>query len=200
MKKVKICGLKRPEDIQAVNSAKPDYCGFVVEFPGSIRSISIENLQLLRSQLSRDISAVGVFVNKPAEYVASLLNDDMIDIAQLHGSEDNSYVESLRRLTSKPIWKAFQIKSYHDISEARESLADFVILDAGQGSGKSFDWELLKDFTRPFGLAGGLNIESLDAAIKTSAILLDVSGGVESNGSKDADKIQHFVRAVKEKQ
>lgn len=197
MKQVKICGLSRKEDIEAVNRIAPEYCGFVINFPKSIRSVSPETVKKLTMGLSHEIIPVGVFVNQPPEFAARLLNEGVISAAQLHGDEDEDYISALRRLTDKPVWKAFKIRTALDVKAAENSSADFVLLDSGQGSGRTFDWSFTEDISRPFGLAGGLSTENLDSALKTGAVLLDVSGGVETNGVKDAEKIRRFVDRIR---
>ena len=197
MKRVKICGLSREQDIQAVNEVQPDFCGFIIHFPKSRRSISVDRLRQLRAGLCNSVCPVGVFVDEPVENIAALLREHVISVAQLHGTEDRCYIQSLRRQSESPIWQAFQIRTEADVQRANGSLADLVLLDAGQGSGKTFDWTLLKKITRPFGLAGGLQQENLPAALQTTAVLLDVSGGVETNGYKDPEKMKQFVEAVR---
>ena len=199
MKKIKICGLSRMADIEAVNAVKPEYCGFVIDFPKSKRNVDKETVKKLSASLEREIVPVGVFVDKSPEDVALLLNSFVISAAQLHGSEDNEYIKKLRTLTDKEIWQAFRITSHKDIEKAYESKADFVLLDAGQGCGESFDWSLLRGFDRSFALAGGLNVGNLAEALQTEAVLLDVSGGVETNGVKDDAKIREFVDTVRKK-
>ncbi len=196
-KQVKICGLKRPEDIEYVNALRPDYIGFVIDFPKSHRSLTFSQAEELRQGLSKDICPVGVFVDEDVDVVAKLLNNGVIDVAQLHGREDKQYIEELRTLTHKKIWKAFQVTSAEDVKKVNESTADFIILDAGQGSGRAFDWELLSLVKRPYGLAGGLDINNLKAALKTEASLLDVSGGVETEKKKDFEKMKAFVLGVR---
>lgn len=197
MKKVKICGLFRQEDIEAVNQIRPDYCGFVINFPKSHRNVSPDTVRLLRSGLDAAVTPVGVFVDQPAELVAELLNSHTISVAQLHGSEDETYLAALRNLTDRPVWQAFQVRAAADLERAAASTADFVLLDAGQGAGKVFDWSRLAGFPRAFGLAGGLQTDNLDDALKTEATLLDVSGGVETEKRKDAEKIREFVARVR---
>lgn len=197
MKKIKICGLSRPIDIEMVNLAKPDYCGFIINFPKSRRNVSVEALKSLRAKLSPAIVPVGVFVDQPAEVVAQLLNSGTISIAQLHGHEDNRYIAALRQLTDKPVWKAFQVCCHGDLAQAILTTADFILLDTGQGSGKAFDWSVLDGFRPPFGLAGGLDIQNLTDALRTEASLLDVSSGVETGGFKDPGKIKKFVRTAR---
>ncbi len=198
MRQIKLCGMFRPEDIQAVNRLKPDYCGFVVNFPKSHRSVSVEQLRQLRAGLDPEIRPVGVFVDQPAELVAGLLEDGTLAVAQLHGTEDETYLAALRALTDKPVWQAFQIHGPEDVRKAAESSADFVLLDAGQGGGTSFAWELLEGFPRPFGLAGGLKEENLPQAKQTAACLLDVSGGIETDKKKDPGKMERFVALARE--
>ncbi len=194
---VKICGLSRPEDIYAVNIAKPDYCGFILHFPKSRRNISTNTLRALRAELSDVVNPVGVFVDQPPQTIADLLAQNLISIAQLHGHEDETYLSALRRLTDKPIWQAFQIHGTQDILRAEQSTADFILLDAGQGQGKAFPWDLLNGVRRPFALAGGITQENLPQAMQTGAQMLDISSGAETNGKKDFDKIQSIVTTIR---
>lgn len=199
VKRVKICGLFRPEDIETVNSLKPDFCGFVINFPASHRNLSVEDARNLRSGLCAEVQPVGVFVDQPPETVAGLLEDGTLATAQLHGSEDQDYIRYLRGLTGKPIWQAFVVRGPEDVKRAADSPADFVLLDAGQGGGTAFSWDLVQDFPRPFGLAGGLNLDNLSEALLTQADLLDVSGGVETDKIKDPVKIERFIACVRGK-
>ena len=114
--KIKICGLRRREDILAVNEAKPDYCGFIIEFPRSFRSITADKVRELVRELSPKIRAVGVFVNAPIELVRDLLNDGTLALAQLHGQESQEYIQELKVLTEKPLIQAFSIKSKEDVA------------------------------------------------------------------------------------
>ncbi len=194
---VKICGLSRSEDIHAVNEAKPDYCGFILHFPKSRRNISINTLRTLRAGLSDTVIPVGVFVDQPPQTIANLLAQNLISIAQLHGHEDETYLSALRRLTDKPIWQAFQVHGTQDIIRAEQSTADFILLDAGQGQGKAFPWDLLNEVRRPFALAGGVALENLPQAMQTGAQMLDISSGAETNGKKDFDKIMSIVTTIR---
>ena len=126
MSRIKICGLRRPEDIAAVNEARPDYCGFIVEYPKSRRSIDRATLRELVQGLREEIVPVGVFVNAPKELVADLLEEGTIQIAQLHGQESQEYIQELKVLTEKPLIQAFSIKSKEDVERARESAADYL--------------------------------------------------------------------------
>lgn len=199
MMQVKICGLSRLVDIDIVNEERPDYCGFIINYPKSKRSLSPEDLSPLLARLGTHISPVGVFVDQPLDLVAGILNRTKIAVAQLHGKEDNEYIARLRLKTSKPIWQAFEVTGIEDIDRAVNSQADLVLLDAGKGAGLAFDWTLLEGFPRPFALAGGLRLDKLERALRTGASLLDVSSGVESGGKKDPEKVKSFVNLVRSK-
>lgn len=198
MTKIKLCGLSRPCDIQAVNQLKPDYIGFVFAAK-SKRYVSPEKAAQLKAMLEPDIQSVGVFVNESPEQVAALLNQGIIDIAQLHGKETESYIASLRALTDKPIIQAFRIADEADVERANASSADMVLLDSGNGgTGTVFDWNLLQNICRPYFLAGGLNPENAEEAVRTLKPRgVDVSSGIETAGLKDNEKMAAFMAAVK---
>lgn len=197
MTKIKMCGLSRHCDIEAANRLKPEYIGFVF-LPKSKRYVTYEKAKELKSLLSPDIKAVGVFVDESAEIVARLLNDGTIDIAQLHGGEDEDYISRLRKLTGKPIIKAFRIESEEDIAQAEKSSADYILLDSGMGTGKVFDWSLIQSIKRPYFLAGGLDCDNVGEAIKKlRPYAVDVSSGIETNGLKDKEKMAAFVAKVR---
>lgn len=197
MTRIKICGLSRPCDVDYVNAAMPDYCGFVVNFPKSRRSVTPEQVRALRPRLFKEIAPVGVFVDRPVEEVAALLNDGTLSAAQLHGCEDDGYLAALRRLTDAPLIQAFRVASPADAARACESRADFVLLDSGQGSGRTFDWSQIEGVTRPFFLAGGLSPENLrEAVARVHPFAVDLSSGVETGGLKDRAKILSAVHAV----
>lgn len=197
MTKIKLCGLSRQCDIEWANELKPDYIGFIF-WNKSKRNVSPEKAKELKALLSPDIKAVGVFVDEPIENIAKLLNDNIIDLAQLHGSEDEEYIARLRTLSDKPIIKAFLLKSKEDAERAEKSTADHILLDSGMGTGKSFDRSLLKDIGRPYFLAGGLCPENVGIAVDTlSPFAVDVSSGIETDNFKDKNKMTAFVKAVR---
>lgn len=198
MSKIKLCGLSRKCDIEWANELHPEYIGFVFA-PKSRRYVSVDTAAELKAMLSENIKAVGVFVNSPVESVAYILSRGIIDIAQLHGSEDEEYISQLSKLTDKPIIKAFSINSAADVSAANNSSADMVLLDSGQGgTGTNFDWKLLGNINRPFFLAGGLCCENISQAITAlDPYAVDVSSGIETNGCKDKNKMAAFVAAVR---
>ena len=199
MTKIKICGLRRPRDIEAVNAARPDFAGFVVEVPGSRRSVDKKELRELAGRLEEGILSVGVFVNAPPELVAELLEEGTLDLAQLHGQEDEIYMAELRRLTEKPLIQAFSIQTGQDAEQALESRADYLLLDQGRGgTGQTFDWSLLPEINRPFFLAGGLGEENLERAIRqVRPWAVDLSSSLETDGQKDPEKILRAVDLVR---
>ena len=197
--KIKICGLRRKEDILVVNEAKPDYCGFIIEFPRSFRSITADKARELVRELSPKIRAVGVFVNASMELVRDLLNDGTLALAQLHGQEDESYIRELKKTVEKPVIKAFSVKTKEDIEKAILSPADYILLDqGGGGTGKTFDWSLIPEIRREFFLAGGLGTENLRQAIREiRPYAVDLSSSVEIDKWKDPEKIRQVVDIVK---
>ena len=198
--KIKICGLRRRADILAVNEAKPDYCGFIIEFPSSFRSVTADEVRELVKELDPEIRPVGVFVNAPMELVRTLLDDGTLALAQLHGQEDESYIRELKTYTDKLIIKAFSIKTTEDIEKALQSPADYILLDqGGGGTGKTFDWSLIPEIQRPFFLAGGIGASNLGQAIREiHPYAVDLSSSVETEKRKDPMKIRQVVDIVRE--
>ena len=200
MTKIKLCGLSRSCDIEAANELKPDYIGFVFA-PKSKRYATPEKAMELKSLLAAEIQTVGVFVNEKPENIAKLLQDGIIDIAQLHGAEDEDYITRLRQLTDKPIIKACRIETTYDIENAEQSTADYILLDSGAGTGTVFDWQLIQNIKRPYFLAGGLSPDNAADAINTlHPYAVDVSSGIETNGLKDKTKMAAFVAAVRKEE
>ena len=200
MTKIKFCGLTRPCDIEAANEIKPDYIGFVFA-PKSKRRVSYKQAVDLKNLLNKDIKAVGVFLNEDIDQVISLLNLGIIDAAQLHGDESVEYITRIQKETGKPVIKAFQIHSEQDVTCAEKTIADYIILDAGTGEGKTFDWALVENFKKPYFLAGGLNPGNVtDAMRKLNPYALDVSTGIETDGLKDKNKMAEFAAAVRKEE
>ena len=200
MTRIKLCGLSRPCDIQTANELMPEYIGFVFA-PKSKRYIDPQKAAGLKELLSSDIQAVGVFVDEAPDTVAALLNSGVIDIAQLHGGEDEAYIQRLRQRTDKPIIKAFQIKSRHDLAEAKACTADHILLDSGAGTGNVFDWSILQDVKRPYFLAGGLSPDNVGDAVRLlHPYAVDVSSGIETDGCKDKEKAVAFIDAVRKEE
>ncbi len=205
MVKVKICGLQTMADAAAVNSALPDYAGFIF-VQGRRRYIEPGEAERIRRKLSPSIRSVGVFLNAPIDMIISVVGAVNLDGIQLHGDESNAYIRALRaRLAEKfpgaeyLIIKAFRIEEREDLDEVRQSEADLVLLDGGAGNGKTFDWSLIRGLERPFLLAGGLRPENVREAVKkTRPYGVDVSTGVETYGRKDPEKIRSFMKNARE--
>ncbi len=199
MYKIKICGLKSEADITYVNEYKPDLIGFVFA-EGRKRTIDDETASSLKAMLDPGIQAVGVFVDQPVEYVASLCDRGVIDAAQLHGNESEDYIKELKSLTDKPVIRAFVVREPEDIEKVSASSADMVLIDSGQGSGKRLDLSVLKDVGREYFLAGGLDPDSVAEIMADppeGLMGLDVSSGVETDGVKDREKIRAFIECVR---
>lgn len=197
MTKIKICGLRSEDDISYANKLKPDYIGFVF-LKGRARYVSKAQAAHFRKLLDPSIPAVGVFVDEPVENVISLLQSGTIQMAQLHGHEDEAYLERLKMSCSQPVIKAFIIKTKDDIEKALGCPSDYLLLDNGLGTGETFDWSLIQNIDRPFFLAGGLKPENAaDAIALAHPYAVDVSSGVESDGKKDFDKMKAFVDIVR---
>lgn len=197
MTKIKLCGLSRIEDIEAANMLKPDFIGFVFASK-SKRRVSHLKAAELKSKLNPETKAVGVFLDDDLDTVGALMNLGIVDMVQLHGSEDEEYIAKLRAITDKPIIKAFIINNENDVRLAEESSADYILLDGGKGEGRAFNWKLLEEIKRPFFLAGGLNTDNAEAAVADlHPFAVDVSTGIETDGVKDKEKMTAFVSAVR---
>lgn len=202
MTKVKICGITRKEDILICNELKPDFIGFVF-FRKSIRNISPQSAQYLKSMLDKNIQTVGVFVDDDIDFIAKLCSENLLDLIQLHGNENDVYISKLKNLTDKPIIKAVRVKNTSEILAADKLPCDYLLLDTyvqniAGGSGNTFDWSLIPDICKPFFLAGGLKPSNVASAISLCApYAVDVSSGVEENRVKSKDKIAEFISNVR---
>lgn len=196
--KIKICGLRRMEEIEYANRLLPDFIGFIF-VSDRRRYIEPDTAAKLYTALDRRIQAVGVFIDEPLICLERLLSLSCMDVIQLHGTEDDTYIAAVRAMTDKPIIKAFSVRSAEDIKRAQDSAADWILLDSkSAGSGTTFDWSLLSSLNRPFFLAGGLHPGNVREAIAlTHPYALDVSSGVETDNRKDFVKMQELIRAVR---
>ena len=212
MIKVKFCGLRREEDIEAVNRLKPDFAGFV--FAKSKRQVSVEAAARLKKQLDPEIKTVAVLVNMPVEEAAALANSGIADLLQLHGDEDAEYIATLRKLTKAKLIKAIRLQGNEDDHTALKQAeqADFYLFDTFVantygGTGKTFSLSLLNSLPidKPFFLAGGLdadNVAGIIGQIQRDEKLcpyfygVDVSGGIETEGYKDPIKMEMFMKAI----
>lgn len=199
MTKIKLCGMTRICDIEAVNKAMPDYVGFV--FAKSRRQVTPEQAKQLKAMLSPNIPAVGVFVNETPEAIAALLQDRIIDIAQLHGQETEEDILRLKKMVPKAvIIKALRVETTEDVLAWQNSAADYLLLDNGAGgTGQKFDWNLIPQNCKPFFLAGGLNRDNvLDGIAQAHPYAVDLSSGIETDGLKDREKIYEIVRMIRD--
>lgn len=197
--RIKICGLMRPQDIDMVNEVCPDIAGFILA-SGRRRTVTPEQMRELTGRLKPEIRSAAVFLDQDIRWIADLAAEGLMDIIQLHGHEGNEEIRYLRSRTDKTVIKAFRIDTAEDIRRAEDSEADLVLLDHGAGgTGQAWDWSLLSGMRRPFILAGGLNPENVQEAVrKTQPFGVDVSSGVETDGCKDREKILRFVRTVRQ--
>lgn len=196
---IKLCGMMRPADVIAACELGADYIGFVLS-DGFRRSVGLGTFCELAGyadDYSAGIKKVGVFVNEPIEGITQYYAE-MLDLIQLHGKEDNGYITRLREMTGKPIIKAFTVRTGEDIKAAVQSKADYVLLDSGTGTGKTFDHSLIENIDRPFFLAGGLTAENVGDAIEAfHPFAVDASSSLETDGNKDKNKMAAFVAAVR---
>ena len=193
---VKICGLFRNDDIGFVNQVLPDYVGFV--FADSKRKISHEQAEIFRKSLDKCIKTVGVFVNSPIRDIKYLCEKGIIDIIQLHGDEDDSYIEIVKAF-KKPVIKAFCVGESPDFDKINNSTADFVLLDkhsqrARGGLGEVFDWSVLQHIRREYFLAGGVNLDNIEQALSIQPYAVDISSGAEENGVKNLELMDRLVK------
>ncbi len=204
MVKVKICGIKTLQDVEFVNRQKPDFTGFVF-YPLSKRDVSLITARSLKAKLNKKIKSIGVFVNAPPEEVAAAAELGIINMVQLHGDETNAYIAELRKICTLPIIKAVRVRGEADIKKAAFYNCDYFLFDTYStasygGTGRQFDTQLLKGvkINKPYFLAGGLNAGNVRSALKgLKPYAVDVSGGVETGGSKDEIKIKNFIKQVK---
>lgn len=196
MTKVKMCGLRREVDIENANKLLPDYIGYVFA-PKGKRYITPAAASELTKILDSRIIPVGVFVDEEVGNVIKIVDSGAIKIVQLHGSEDEDYIAKLRA-NGITVIKAFIVKSASDIGLANNSSADYVLLDAGMGDGKQFDYKLLNAIKRPYFLAGGLDPQNVGEAVEAlSPYAVDVSSGIETDGYKSLEKMTAFINTVR---
>ncbi len=200
MTKIKICGLRRIQDIEYANQLWPDYVGFV--FSQSKRMVDKETAKTLVECLDTNIKSVGVFVNEKIETVCEIATFLSLDVVQLHGDENESYVENLRKIIDVEIWKALRIGTPDLITEtnADKILIERFVKGAYGGTGISLDFNSVEkfEFKKPLILAGGLNISNVEEGIrKIKPYAVDISSGVETNGYKDFEKMKEFIEKVR---
>lgn len=213
MQKIKLCGMMKPCDIEYANRVKPDLVGFI--FANTRRKISAAQAKQFREALDAEIPAVGVFVNEDISVITSLVQNGCIDLIQLHGEEDADYIRRLREVCDVPVIKAVKVQTVEQIRQAAALPVDYLLLDTYRkgvlgGTGEAFDWELLREakaaagdaaegelFGKPYFLAGGLHAGNLREAAALGSYGLDVSSGIETDGSKDFTKMVEVMELVK---
>lgn len=201
MTRIKVCGLSRADDIEAVNLFMPEYIGFV--FAKSPRRVTISEAEALKRILNKNIHAVGVFVNESIDKITAICDREIVDMIQIHGDEDEEYIRRLKSKTKKLVIRAFRIKSIEDIKRAQNCCADYVLLDTFKektygGSGHIFPWSLTKTLQREYFLAGGIHGENVTEAVNTChPYCIDVSSGVETEGQKDINKIKEIIEKIR---
>ncbi len=202
MSRIKICGLKRECDIDYANEFLPDYIGFI--FANTKRYVPPELAKTLKARLDSHIKAVGVFVNEDIDLVCDIANGGTIDLIQLHGDEDENYINTIKQRTGKPIIKAVRVQSSQQVITAEKLPCDYLLLDTYRkeqygGIGESFNWGLIpKTLSKPFFLAGGLNSENILQAENTvKPYCLDISTGIEENGFKSREKIEEIIKLIR---
>ncbi len=201
MTKIKICGLSRETDVEFVNRYLPDYAGFVMA--ASRRQVSSARAEQLKSKLDPRIKAVGVFVNESLPVIIDLCSRAVIDVVQLHGDEDETYIRQLKQSINCPVIKAVRVLDPKQIISAAQLPVDYLLLDThnpGQygGSGQTFDWGIIPSITKPFFLAGGLNAGNLKSAVSACHPHgVDISSGVETDGVKDETKIREAIAIIR---
>ena len=224
--KVKMCGISKVETISAIIDAKPDYMGLV--FAPSKRQVTVEQAKTLVEELykqnvvgnnseveqtepvtsldtasSETIKTVGVFVNETVENLLKIAEEVKLDVIQLHGDEDESFIQILKEQSNVEVWKAVQVRSAADAEKWIDSSADMLLFDAYHkdergGTGEVFDWSSLDEFDRPFMLAGGIDSTNVARAIRTVRPYgIDISSGIETEGMKDNEKIKAFTNIVR---
>lgn len=213
MQKIKLCGMMKPCDIEYANRVKPDLVGFI--FANTRRKISATQAKQFREALDAEIPAVGVFVNEDISVIASLVQNGCIDMIQLHGEEDADYIRRLREVCDVPVIKAVKVQTVEQIRQTAALPVDYLLLDTYRkgvlgGTGEAFDWELLREakaaagdaaegelFGKPYFLAGGLHAGNLREAAALGSYGLDVSSGIETDGSKDFTKMVEVMELVR---
>ena len=205
--KIKTCGLFREEDINYANELKPDYIGFV--FAESKRKVGVEKAYNLKNKLDKEIKSVGVFVNDNLDFILNLIREKIIDIIQLHGNEDNNFLDNLKTKTNAKIIKFIPVENADSILNSLNIFSDFILLDNLKGGvGKTFNWNYLKEafesnkkiievFNKKYFLAGGLNKENINEALKFNPYCVDLSGGLETDGIKDFEKMKYIINITK---
>lgn len=207
--RVKVCGLTRPSDIDALVQANAAYAGLVF-FPPSPRAVTAAQARAVALAAPPGLARVGLFVDAEDDFLAQILADVPLDMIQLHGHETPARVAEVRARFGLPVIKAVGVAGPQDLAmlDCHAGVADMLLVDAKPpkgavlpgGNGLAFDWRLIagRRWPVPWLLAGGLTPDNVAEALRlTGARQVDVSSGVESApGVKDAGRVAAFARAV----
>ena len=216
--KIKICGISREEDIAAVNRYRPDFIGFV--FAESKRKVTVSQAARLAGILDKAVITVGVFVDSPPDGIVDIARQGIISMVQLHGNEADDEIIYIHRKTGLKVIRSVTVRTAKDIVKAAQSPADMLLLDNGKGTGNTFNWHIFKDYMdgmvdtnmetsdikeerqvliggKPFMVAGGIDLSNIKEALQRPAYAVDLSGGAETDGVKDPEKIRKLVEAVR---
>lgn len=216
--KIKICGISREEDIAAVNRYRPDFIGFV--FTESKRKVTVSQAARLAGILDKAVITVGVFVDSPPDGIVDIARQGIISMVQLHGNEADDEIIYIHRKTGLKVIRSVTVRTAKDIVKAAQSPADMLLLDNGKGTGNTFNWHIFKDYMdgmvdtnmetsdikeerqvliggKPFMVAGGIDLSNIKEALQIPAYAVDLSGGAETDGVKDPEKIRKLVEAVR---
>lgn len=201
-KKLKVCGMKDPENILALSSLPVDYIGFIF-YPGSSRFFSGKKFSF---RLKNGIKKTGVFVNENPDKIEKIVESFQLDTIQLHGTEKPETCQLLKERTQKEIVKAFGISEKEDFEKTKEyePVCDFFLFDTKTekygGSGEKYNWKIIKDYKgqTPFFLSGGIGPEDVANLKRIDHPLLyaiDINSKFEiSPGLKDIHKIKQFIK------
>ena len=216
--KIKICGISREEDIAAVNRYRPDFIGFV--FAESKRKVTVSQAARLAGILDKAVITVGVFVDSPPDGIVDIARQGIISMVQLHGNEADDEIIYIHRKTGLKVIRSVTVRTAKDIVKAAQSPADMLLLDNGKGTGNTFNWHIFKDYMdgmvdtnmetsdikeerqvliggKPFMVAGGIDLSNIKEALQIPVYAVDLSGGAETDGVKDPEKIRKLVEAVR---
>ena len=197
MSKIKFCGIKPDSDLDYINQLAPDYIGMVFVHK-SKRVVTFEEAQKISQTLRPEITKVGVFVDAPESFIAKLVNHQIIQVIQLHGSENEATIRHYQQSLKIPVIKAFGIQTPDDVKKAIQSSADYLLFDYKvAGSGKTFDWRYIQEVKRDYFLAGGINSENLKDALSLNPYAIDLSSAIETNGRKDNQKMTTIINIMR---
>lgn len=201
MKYVKFCGIRRDEDVTYVNELLPDFIG-IIFYEKSHRNVTINQAKKIKGMLTDKIKAVGVFVDKPEVEVIKICETVNLDMIQLHGQEESDYINTLRKYIDIPVIKAVRYQFKEQLFRAEKLPVDYLLIDtyskaAAGGTGKAFDWREIPPLEKPYFLAGGIDKDNIEEALKTNAFALDISSGIETDRIKDFDKMKTLIDIVK---